>query len=343
MQKFVLATLAIGALGMRVLPCVAQSETGPSGGEGATPGDADFQSDPVRTTYRSGTSAKVPFEMMNGEIVVTANINGVAELKLIVDTGMVNSALAEESVRGAYFPRSPGSYPIRGIGKDLLWGKRSENLRMIMSGMTLNQASLLIVSGESFVSPVGAHIDGFLGYDILKNYVIKIDYINATIEFMDPSAFNSSVAGMAVPITIENGRIYVTAVLRNNGVASEPTPFLMDTGCSVGMVLFRQFLHANPRLSFPNGVERQMQGVGGPLIVEAVPCTELRFGNVAMQDPYVQIMEQDPVGFSSLTGLIGNLIWKRFDVTIDFPGKQLFLKENILRDGTVRYVHPSPN
>jgi hypothetical protein len=54
-------------------------------------------------------------------------------------------------------------------------------------------------------------------------------------------------------------------------------------------------------------------------------------------------MERDPPGFSSFSGLIGNQIWKHFDVTIDFPGKRLFLKANSNPDGTVRYVQPGYN
>jgi len=312
--------------------CFAQTEPSPSQNE------ADVLSAPVHTTYRSGTSAKIPFEWVNGEIVVTATIAGVSELKLIVDTGIVNSCLGAESVMAARFPRGSTSYAVRGVGSDVLSGRRGQNISMVMAGMTISPAPMLIVSGQSFSAPMGMHIDGYVGYDILKNYVVKIDYIDNTIEFSDSLGPDTSRTGLPVPVTIENGRIYVTAVIRNNGVDSAPTPFLMDTGCTIGMVLFRQFLRDNPRLTFPGGVEREMQGIGGPLIVEAAPCAELRFGNAVLPDPYVQIMEHDPAGFASFTGLIGNQIWRHFDVTIDFPGKRLFLKKSALLDNNVRYI-----
>ena len=335
MTKPLFVALAVMASIFGTSPGFAQSSP-------SSPSETDVTPNTVQTAYQGGSSSRVPFEWVNGEIIVTATINGIPDLKLIVDTGMSVSALQDVSASGIHLEKSSAAYPIRGMGKDLLWGNRSENLNIVMSGMQISQASLLIVPGSSFVAPMGIQVNGYLGYDILKNYVIKIDYINDTITFMDPQSFNSSTAGISVPATVVHDRFYVTATVWNNSGASEPTSFLLDTGCSIGMVLFRQFIRANPSLTFSSGVERQIEGIGGPLIVQAVPCDQLRMGNIVLRDPYVHLMERDPNG-STLTGVIGNQIWKHFDVTIDFPDKKLFLRENTLQDGTVQYLQPQSN
>jgi len=297
----------------------------------------------VLTTYTSGNSAKVPFELVNGEIVVTVAVDGHKNLKLMVDTGFESSALAEESVAAFDFPKSTNSYPLRGIGKETLWGKRSQNLSLAMTGISMSPVSMLIVSGSSFGGYLRKHIDGYLGYDILKNYVVTLDYINKTIEFSGSLNLKPDDADMPVPVTMEHNQIYVTAVLRNKGGESVPTQFLMDTGCNIGMSLSRHFLLSNPQLTFGKGVETEAGGIGGTLRVEAVSCSEVLFGDMAFKDPPVSVAEQDPWVLLHLAGLAGNQIWRHFIVTIDFPGQRLFLKENGRFDGSYEYVPTGPD
>ncbi len=276
---------------------------------------------PVQFAFKSGTSAVMPFEWKGNEILLKVAIDGHDNLKLAMDTGASFTSVDGICVSQYNIPRSSDYQALGGIGKETVLSNRTQNLNLDLPGLSINQVSLAI-------SPAFWHIDGLLGYDILRNYVIKIDYVNKTVEFISPQSFDPKNAGTPIPCFIDHTRIMVKVKLKNNDSESDAEDFVMDTGCYNGLVVSQHFSAAHPQLAFTNGVESRSEGVGGMVMQENVPCAEAEFGAINVTNPAVSLVKKDQGLFTHLNGLIGNKVWSNYDVTIDYPNGKVYLKPN---------------
>lgn len=275
----------------------------------------------LHATFKSGTSAKMPFESIEGEIVITVTINDHDKLKFMLDTGASISLIDGISVSQYKIPRSSIYHAVGGIGKQTVLDNHTDNLSLELPGLRFDHVSLDI-------SQAMARIDGVLGYDILSNYVIKIDYVAKTVEFVAPQSFKASDAGQLLDSRIDNTKIYVSAKIDNNNFKSYSENFVLDTGCAAGFVLSKHFTLSYPQLAFSGGFESKAMGIGGDIWSETVPCFGAQIGDMLMKDPLVTVVKRDQGVFLHINGLIGNEIWKNYDLTIDYPNKRLYVKPN---------------
>ena len=286
-------------------------------------------------TFKSGASAVVPFENTGGQIVIPVTINGHDNLKFMMDTGAATSAVDGISVSQYNIPRSSSYHSFGGIGKDRYLGNRTADVSLSLPGLTFDHVALDICAGLP-------HVDGFLGFDILRNYVIKIDYVRKTVEFVAPQSFNAADAGQSIPCTISHSKLYVTATIKNNAADSDAEEFVMDTGCYDGFVLSKHFALSYPLLAFTTGIESESGGIGGNIWQETVPCTAAQLGDVVLKDPQVSLVKADQGIFLHVNGLVGNKIWQNFDVTIDCPDTKVYLKANSQFSGPSGNAPPPP-
>lgn len=276
---------------------------------------------PLQATFTSGTSTKVPFELVNGNIAVHVTVNGNKELKFMLDTGAADSIIDGICTSALKLPRSSFYEAAGGIGKNTFLSNQTAPLQLGLPGLTFDQVSLAI-------SPAMPGTDGFLGLDLVKNYVLKIDYVNKTLEFISPQSFNAADAGQPIPLTITHLKALVSVRIKNNDFESPAANFVLDTGCAGGIVLSQHFLLANTSLAFTRGRTGQAFGFGGNIREEMVACSSASLGDLTLQNPMVSLVAQDQGAFQRFNGLIGNKVWQYFDVTLDFPNGRLYLKPN---------------
>jgi len=276
---------------------------------------------PLHSTFATGSSAKMPFENIAGEIVLTTTINGHDKVKFILDTGASLTIIDGICVSQYKIPTGTTYRSFGGIGKDTVLGSHTADLSLALPGLTFDHVSLDI-------APCGARVDGILGYDLLRNFVIKIDYVAKTVEFMDPKSFNASQAGQLLPARIVHTKIFVQAKLINSNFESDNEEFVLDTGCSDGFVLAHHYVLSYPNLAFAKGWEGAAEGIGGTLWAERVPCFGAQVGDILLKKPIVTVAKRDQSMFQHMNGLIGNEVWKYFDLTIDYPGQRVYLKPN---------------
>ncbi len=118
---------------------------------------------------------RIPFELSNNAILVKAKINDQA-LTFCIDSG------AEAILLNNDLP-APAYQDIRIIRRSTLLGagnSRSEVLlgaiRCIDIGMSLSNRQVLIADLEAIGQAYGKHIEGFIGYDLLKEGSLCINF-----------------------------------------------------------------------------------------------------------------------------------------------------------------------
>jgi len=174
---------------------------------------------------------------------------------------------------------------------------------------------------------------GRLGYDFLKNQVLKVDYPNETITAMSPKAFDGSPADgvYELPVRIENGYPFITAKVG----ATESDHFMVDNA-QPNTVLFGDFTRAHPDdvRDLGRGTQEMLpitldDAVGHNFQISQTEIQHFVFGP-ADYNSFVITSTNIPLDLqgSQVDGIIGRQFLEFYDIVFDYPHHRLLLKPN---------------
>ncbi len=167
---------------------------------------------------------------------------------------------------------------------------------------------------EHFAKPLGRDVHGILGMDFLKKHVLRIDFDEGRIVFLDDRQEDRQDWGQEFPITYTRN---VPQMPLSVGGWPEQA-FVTDTGCGTGGALATDSF----RLAVAQGrlrpVETAMVTATG-----VVKSREVRTGRVV-----AGLFEYQGLIFSEARdNLLGLDFLSRHVVTFDFPRDRLYLKK----------------
>jgi hypothetical protein len=301
--------------------------------------DGDVQGDPKPGVFKSGTSTNIPFEWVCGNIVITASLQGHENLKFILDTADCTSVLDPKTAIALGIPISSTYYPMVGLGAELMLGVRTTSIRLGVAGLIFDKSAFVMPPVFSEDEHMGMHIDGAIGYDILKNYVIKLDYVNKTVEFASSQSFHLNNDVVAVPLTLSHAKLYVQAHI-GSGTESSLDNLIFDTGFDGSILLAKTVAVSHLSFKTSKSIQSETDSLGGIMNVDTVRCSQVKIWNILFRNPIIDIASQNQSIFAQgAAGIVGNEIWRRFDVIIDIPEQRLFLRKNAHFDDHFDYSH----
>jgi hypothetical protein len=257
---------------------------------------------------------------------------------LLFDTGaampMLTAAFADKM-------RIRGDTPLSamGVGQDVSEGSVTKGITFSLPGITFRNARWAVLPSTTFDAQYGRPVVGILGMDLLKNFVIRLDYVRHTIEFVKPEKFQAPhESGMvSLPLILGDHGPMVDARVRS-GDASATGHFLLDTGFNGALELSRLFQDINPALKFQPFAQTGMNGVGGEMLLSEAVCPALELGGVAVARPLADLDQTTQGAEAGIDGSIGTEIWRRFDMTLDLPHNKLYLRRNAHFSDPFSYV-----
>lgn len=272
----------------------------------------------------------IPLQDIDDELVISATVNGHANLHFLVDTGCNMSLINEKTAAAIGFPPSSVYRPAQGIGPNRVLMSQINHVDLQLPGVTFSGFTFCRTSLSDWDEHIGVHLDGVLGADLLKHTVMRVDYIHHTLELLDPAAFKPpQEVGAVLPFTFAQGSLmFITGIVGNQGVFSAPTQLLVDTGSGSSINLNQEFARTNSTLSLKGGPASRAGGLGGIMSYSTVRIDELKLGDVVIDNPDGAIALADQGIVKLDPDAIGNEIWRRFDLTIDYPNRKLYLKPN---------------
>ena len=272
------------------------------------------------------TSATVPFDFDDGEIALKVAINGQPG-RVFLDSGASGIALSKATADALKLPQG-GFLEARGYGgsSDLLPVK-VDTFEIPGAVRLSDVAAVAIPLPPALNSFLAQPIAGFVGYDLLSHFVVRIDYARRQITFVAPDAFQPAPAdGSPLPIELDNDIPTITAQLD----ALSPARYLLDTGDEAFLRLYGPYVTQHKLdKTYPHGIPTVGGGIGG---VSAARITRVRRFTVAGQT-----LRGVPADFSLDTkggasridaGAIGSALLARFVVTFDYPHGRVFLAPN---------------
>jgi PDZ domain len=315
-------------------------------------------------------SVEVPFEYQNNLIVITLRLNGVLPLKFIYDTGAEHTILVQRELGDLIRLEYSRSFEV--IGSDMstvLTAWLARDVRMEVPGLIVAPQEDILVLEEDyfrFDEFLGVEVHGILAGHVLSRYIIKINYQRKVITLIERNAFIAAERKgfEPIPISILRTKPYLHTCLHLPGDSTLDVRLLMDTGASVPLMIFENThpLLQAPSQAIPSAIG---QGLGGEVggFTGRIPLLEL--GSTPQRHVLTYFQTLDSVLLSSRyvarNGLIGNLVWSRFQVIIDYNDQKIWLKPTRfafeafkydrsgltliaggegLRDYTVQYVLP---
>lgn len=268
------------------------------------------------------TSATVPFDMDDGEIGFDVKINGTTE-RVFLDSGASGIAISQR-VATQLGLKSSGVLEARGYGG-------SADLHPILIDTFEVPGAVKLTNIAAIALDLPASLDsyftrpsaGFVGYDLLAHFVVRIDFAHKKLTFIDADTFKPTAAdGKAVPIELDNNVPSLSAHLD-----SLPTErFLIDTGDESHLRLYSPFVAKyGLNKKYPHGALTLGGGIGGVSRSRQTRIGSFTVAGVTLKDVPTDFSLDTKGGASNvLAGSLGSGLLSRFVLTLDYPHSRAF-------------------
>ncbi len=139
------------------------------------------------SVWASPSLAVLPFRLSGSHIFIDVRVNDSEQLHFIFDTGASSTVIAQRQAKRLKLS-SDGYTPIRGRkGPSLAYYSRNSQLRM--GELLVEKVRVVHLPLDHLQRALGKKVDGIIGHDLLKHYVVQINYDTRTIALYDPEEF----------------------------------------------------------------------------------------------------------------------------------------------------------
>ena len=274
---------------------------------------------------------KVPFELFENNILVQFRINSSQPVWCIFDTGASINVL-DKNLAAQIGLADNGAANLN-AGGGAVEGTVVENATVSLPGVEAYRQRIALVSLDILPQYFGRPVQGIIGTDFIKNFVIEIDHANQTLTFYNHKTYNLSKDPQAIAIKNVDNVPYTEIELLLDGNKTITADFELDTGSSRSLQINSPFADKNnipgtlPKSKTAEGVGGA--GVGGNTSFIDARINALRIGQYKFDNPVVSISRDTAgTGAGQDAGVIGTEIFRRFTVILDYESQKILLKPN---------------
>ena len=269
--------------------------------------------------------ARVPFEMNGNSIYLQARVNGSEPRWFVLDTGagvtVLNATTAE-----SLGLKAGRAGTLRGAG-GVVQSTGITGLTLDVGGAVLKDVSVTSIPLAQLENAAGRAIDGILGVDFFRRYVIEIDYEARQITAHEPSAYGYAGRGETLPLTFRDNHPHMRAQVKFPGRPPLEGDFVIDAGSSMQLTMLPAFTDKNRlRDSVPVAFTAYAHGVGGDFALPVARAESLRIGGFTVERPVTAFPTAGTFGAEGIAGNIGTAILRRFKVVFDYSRKRVHLE-----------------
>ena len=275
--------------------------------------------------------AVVPFELWDDWIVVRAEVNGAGPYSFVVDTGAGFSLVspAVTSAAAAAPPISRGKdYSMRGVGAATRPMTRLDGLDVAFVGGSELRVEWVAESPALVFDPLsaaaGVRIDGLLGFDLFRRYVVEVDYDGRVLRLYEPATYGYRGPGALVPIESDKGKAFIRArVTARQG--DEPVDCLLtlDTGGGADVMFNGRLLNRHALDERVNTRPTEGVGIAGDFPIAVGRVAALQLGPYKLTDVTAGFARHEVRDESD--GLLGAGVLRRFRVVVSYPHRCVIL------------------
>lgn len=268
----------------------------------------------------------IPFEKYGDHIIIKISVDDSEPLDFIFDTGDGITVLDEEVANRLELVKHKVILNEGTVSASLIKHNKVE-----INGFLMEKNIKVYSTNLNHLEiSLGRDIDGIIGFDLLHHHTIRVDYDNGIMQIYDLGRF--PVFGEPIPFKLNTSIPYIEGkVTLNNDETLEGTFFIM-TGAGTTMDFNTPFAEDNDLI--------HKTGEHYSYFVKSISQVETKHyeGEVKSFAFGSETVNNLPIGISQaksgtqahkkISGIIGNKLLSRYNITIDLPSKTLYLEKN---------------
>ncbi len=293
----------------------------------ATPTAADAQEEFIAPPAAFITEVRISM-LTGGIVIIRAAINDFKDsLNFVLDTGSGGISLDSTTCAELNLEKKPSGRIVRGIAGirtvDFTYGHT-----LHFPGLNIANLDFHINDYEILTAAYGLKIDGIIGFSVLRRYIVKLDYDRQVMQFFAPGSIKYPKGGHVLtpqfttlpmqPVTLRDQEIFNTKLY-------------FDIGAGLCLLLNEELVKDSALLKRKRKLyNTQAEGLGGKKEMTLTFIKELRVGPYKFRKVPVHIFddEYNVTNYPVLGGLIGNDILRRFNIILNYPQQEIFIKPN---------------
>lgn len=286
---------------------------------------------------QDGVKDKISFKLLNNLIIIPVEVNGV-KLSFLLDTG-VSKPIIFNFVNLSNELRINQTEPIflRGLGEgDSVEALKSKNnILKIGKAVSIGQDVFAIFDPSlNFTPQLGIPVHGIIGYDLLKDFVVEINYSKKQIVLYDPEFYTPKSCRKCETFDLEfsNNKPFINGSAKV--VGNEPSvsvKLLIDTGGSDALWLFND---KEKNITVPDKffIDFLGRGLSGSVYGKRSKINRFSIGGFSLGNVNTAFPDSSSISFAKKfkerNGSLGGEILKRFNVIFDYPNRKITLRKN---------------
>lgn len=283
----------------------------------------------------------IPFiQLTGGIVIIQAKLNDLSDtLNFILDTG--SSGISLDSTTADYLNLKPipSDRTIRGIAGihkvPFLY-----NQILHFPGLTVDSLNFHVNDYGILTAVYGERIDGIIGYSLINRYIVKINYDSLNIDFCSKGSIRYPRGGLLLKPVITTLPSLAVRVKDEKTINGH---FLYDMGAGTCFMFSRDFINDSLLLRKKRKLwTKEGEGVGGKIDMQATVIREVKLGPYRFKTVPVHIFDDvyNVTSYPYLGGLIGNDILRRFNVTLNYEKKEIYIFPNSHFNDPFDYSYP---
>ncbi|MBC5773358.1 aspartyl protease family protein [Pontibacter sp. KCTC 32443] len=298
---------------------------------------AQGQSVPVDTAYftHNHKKLKIPFKLAHNLIVIPVSINDSKPLNFILDSGVNSTLITKLDYTDSLSLNNSTKITVQGLGEGYTMEaliSRSNSMQLKHIRGENQEVYVLLEDVFNLSTRMGMPIHGIIGYDIFKNFIVKINYSAQVITLYRPDAkIRINKKAEVHQLHIEDCKPYVFAKVRQYNGDSLNVKLVVDTGASHSLSLY---LPTHEKLKLPPKVMEAYlgRGLSGDIHGKIGRIDGMSLGRYDFTDLPASYPDEEAIrlalNVANRNGNLGSDILKRFNVIFDYPHNRLILYPN---------------
>ena len=276
----------------------------------------------------------IKFKSASNLIIIPVTINDSDTLNFILDTGVRYPIITELPFINKLNLNYMMPVEIKGLGEGTnLTAYRSGNNTMQIEGLTARNQEVQMIIDENFqISHIlGIPVHGLIGFNLFKDYVVEIDYLNEKITLNKPEyyKYRDRNKDIIMPLHFDGNKPFVRTTVVTDELKDVPVKLLVDTGASDALWLSES---SDERIKVPQqhietflgrGLSGDIFGIKGR--IDAIWVGPLILPKPIVAYPNSELIDE-LISSNDRNGTLGAEILRRFFVTIDYRNSRLTLR-----------------
>ncbi|MGM0620066.1 MAG: aspartyl protease family protein [Bacteroidota bacterium] len=282
----------------------------------------------------SDKSITIDFKTASNLIIIPVTINESDTLNFILDTGVRFPIITELPFVNKLNLNYLMPVQVKGLGEGHeLTAYRSGNNTMKLNGLTARNQEVQMIIDENFQIShmLGIPVHGLIGFNLFKDYIVKIDYPGEKITLFKPEyyKYRDRRKDIIMPLHLENNKPFVRTSIVTDDLQEVPVKLLVDTGASDAIWLSEK---SDERIDLPDknidtflgrGLNGNVYGTKGR--IDGIWVGPLILSKPIVAFPNSDLIEQ-LISTNDRNGTLGAEILRRFIVTLDYRNSRLTLR-----------------